>query len=201
MRNISLWGVWGVCQPLTWTDNQTRDCPQATDWICCFDLAFCSLFIYVWIGKLSVFSSYKALLQCSVQLKDFFTISVQHSAPDIAFFSSFSFWAKQSRIWTFAGCIWSDSVGSGETFMQGKAAVCVLLLTLVSYKTLGIGTRDKRNVWVWERQIFFLLVVFSVSFFLFFFFCFLFFLSNLISCQELKQKWRTGAFYLGSHLG
>lgn len=44
--------------------------------------------------------------------------------------------------------------------MQGKAAVCVLLLTLVSYKTLGTGTRDKRNVWVWERQIFFSLLFF-----------------------------------------
>lgn len=69
--------------------------------------------------------------------------------------------------------------------MQGKAAVCVLLLTLVSYRAPGTGTRDKRNVWVWERQILFSLLVFSVRWFLFFAF---FFPSNVISCQELKQK-------------
>lgn len=51
--------------------------------------------------------------------------------------------------------------------MQGKAAVCVLLLTLVSYKTLGTGARDKRNVWVWEKQIFFSLLFFLCLFFLF----------------------------------
>lgn len=90
MRNISLWGVWGVCQPLTWTNNQPSACPRARDCICCFDLAFCSLFICVWIGKPTVLSLYKALVQWSVQLKDFYTISVQCSRPSLCIFSHLS---------------------------------------------------------------------------------------------------------------
>lgn len=192
MSNIFLWGVWGVCQPLTWTNNQTSDCPQARVWICCFDLAFCSPYIYVWIGKPTVFSSCKALVQWLVQLKDFYTISVQYSSPSrCIFFIFLSLWVKQSGIWTVAEHIWSDSVGSGETFMQGKAAVCVLLLTLVSCKTLGTGTRDKRNVWVWERQIFF-----SLLFFLWggFFFSFLFSPQTWLAAKNWNKNEEQGLF-------
>lgn len=69
--------------------------------------------------------------------------------------------------------------------MQGKAAVCVLLLTLVSCKTLGTGTRDKKERLSLGEADILLLIVFSVRWFLFFL---SFFPSNLISCQELKQK-------------
>lgn len=55
--------------------------------------------------------------------------------------------------------------------MQGMAAGCVLLWTLVVCKILGEGTIDKRNVWVWETQIFlsFLVFLWGGVFFSFFF--------------------------------